>query len=76
MLYLCVALTRDILGDYQAEAWDILPFYDVRVVANSEESYANAIAQLRRGLAWSRVGNQITAIAKLSEGGDTADERG
>lgn len=34
-----------------------MPFYSVRVVANSEKSYADAIAQLRRGLAWSRVGN-------------------
>jgi hypothetical protein len=51
-MYFSVALTQDILGGYQAEAWDILPFYDVRVVANSEESYADAIAKLRRALAY------------------------
>jgi hypothetical protein len=51
-MYLSVALTRALWGGYQAEAWDILPFYSVRVAANSEVSYADAIAQLHRGLAY------------------------
>ena len=58
-MYLCVALTRDILGDYQAQAWHILPFYSVRVMANSEESYADAIAQLRTALAYMHIWGEL-----------------